>query len=167
MYIPSLNHRLRVSVAQERLSTETHADSHPSHSDLVSMLCRHGLSPLRFCTETRRGEGSVIHRRQFSDNPAENNNIKIGLIVGILLAAFIAVVVAFLYFYGRSIRFTAKRRRHHHRRHKSYGSKSSRSSDGGPPPPRPPPPRSAPPPSPPPPRSPSPAPPPKEKPEDG
>ncbi|KPM34317.1 hypothetical protein AK830_g12250 [Neonectria ditissima] len=164
MYIPSLNHRLRVSVAQERLGTGARADSHPSYSDFVSVLCRLGLTPPSSCTEARTGDETAVQKRQFSNNPAENNNIKIGLIVGILIAAFLAVVVAFLYFYGRSIRFTEKRRRHH-RRHKSSGSKSSRSSDSGPPLPRPPPPRSAPPPSPPPP--PSPAPPPKEQPENG
>ncbi|KAI1071271.1 hypothetical protein LB507_009588, partial [Fusarium sp. FIESC RH6] len=31
-------------------------------------------------------------KRQFSDNPSKNNNIKIGLIVGFTLAAFLAIV---------------------------------------------------------------------------
>ncbi|KAF7533971.1 hypothetical protein G7Z17_g13437 [Cylindrodendrum hubeiense] len=156
MYIPLVHPHIRVSVAQERLSTETHADSHGSRPSFASVLCRLGLSPLRSCTESIAGDQGTIQKRQFSDNPGENTNIKIGLIVGILIAAFIAVVVTFLYFYGRSIRFTEKKRRH--RRHKSSSSKSSRSSDRGPPSPRRPPPRSAPRSSPPP-RSPSPAPP--------
>ncbi|KAH8679167.1 hypothetical protein BGZ61DRAFT_68585 [Ilyonectria robusta] len=172
MYIPSAQHHIRVSVAQERLGTGALADSHGSRSHFVSVLCRLGLSPLRLCAETGSGDQATIRKRQFSDNPDKNTNIKIGLIVGILVAAFLAVVITFLYFYGRSIRFTEKKKKHH--RHKSSSSKSSRSSDrGAPPSPRPRhprPPRSAPPRSPPPPRSATPAddaPPPKEPPADG
>ncbi|KAH7144363.1 hypothetical protein B0J13DRAFT_43108 [Dactylonectria estremocensis] len=157
MYIPSVYHHSRVSVAQGCLGTGTHAGSDGSHSECVSVLCRLGLSPVRPYTETSSEYLGSIRRRQFSDDPGQNTNIKIGLVVGILVAAFLAVVIAFLWIYGPSIRFREKKKKH--RGHKSSSSKSSRSSDGAPPPfrrphphPRPrPPPRSAPPSSPPPP----------------
>ncbi|EXL72860.1 hypothetical protein FOPG_11741 [Fusarium oxysporum f. sp. conglutinans race 2 54008] len=80
----------------------------------------------------------TLIRRQFSDNPTTNNNIKIGLIVGFTLAAFLAIVITFLYFYYRSARFTFRKKKHrrhhhhhhhHHRRHKSMSSGGSRHSD--------------------------------------
>ncbi|KAK2479786.1 hypothetical protein H9L39_09160 [Fusarium oxysporum f. sp. albedinis] len=42
----------------------------------------------------------TLIRRQFSDNPTTNNNIKIGLIVGFTLAAFLAIVITFLWVAG-------------------------------------------------------------------
>lgn len=99
---------------------------------------------------------TLLIRRQFSDNPTTNNNIKIGLIVGFTLAAFLAIVITFLYFYYRSARFTFRKKKHrkhhhqhhhhhHHRRHKSMSSGGSRHSDrsaapadDAPPPPPPP-----------------------------
>ncbi|WZH43379.1 hypothetical protein QYS62_004383 [Fusarium acuminatum] len=84
---------------------------------------------------------STFDKRQFSDNPSRNNNIKIGLIVGFTLTAFLAIVATFL---------KKKHRRHHghhrhhqhphpHRRHKSMSSGGSRGSDrSAAPPPRPP-----------------------------
>ncbi|RBR11497.1 hypothetical protein FVER53590_28407 [Fusarium verticillioides] len=42
----------------------------------------------------------VPNWRQFSDNPTTNNNIKIGLIVGFTLAAFLAIVITFLWVVG-------------------------------------------------------------------
>lgn len=58
---------------------------------------------------------------------ADNVNTTIGVVVGVLLAAFIVGAFVFLYFYGKSIRFT-KRKRH---RRKSSGSKGSKTSEGG------------------------------------
>lgn len=58
---------------------------------------------------------------------ADNVNTTIGVVVGVLLAAFLVGAFAFLYFYGKSIRFT-KRKRH---RRKSSGSKGSKNSEGG------------------------------------
>ncbi|KAI1134863.1 hypothetical protein F5Y05DRAFT_193437 [Hypoxylon sp. FL0543] len=55
-------------------------------------------------------------------------NTTIGVVVGILLAAFVIGFFTFIYFYGRSIRF-AKRRRH---RRKSSGSKGSKNSEAAP-----------------------------------
>ncbi|OTB11882.1 hypothetical protein K445DRAFT_206197 [Daldinia sp. EC12] len=53
-------------------------------------------------------------------------NTTIGVVVGILLAVFLAGFFTFIYFYGRSARFSRKRR---HRR-KSSGSKNSKNSEG-------------------------------------
>ncbi|CAG1961035.1 unnamed protein product [Fusarium graminearum] len=54
-------------------------------------------------------------KRQFSDNPSKNNDIKIGLIVGFTLAAFLAIVITFLYFYYGSARFTFRKKKKNHR----------------------------------------------------
>ncbi|KAI1409493.1 hypothetical protein F5Y13DRAFT_91176 [Hypoxylon sp. FL1857] len=55
-----------------------------------------------------------------------NINTTIGVVVGVLLAAFVIGFFAFVYVYGRSIRFAKKR---HHRR-KSSASKGSKNSEG-------------------------------------
>ncbi|KAI6750338.1 hypothetical protein HG531_007603 [Fusarium graminearum] len=91
-------------------------------------------------------------KRQFSDNPSKNNDIKIGLIVGFTLAAFLAIVITFLYFYYGSARFTFRKKKknhrhqhhhhlHHHPRHrrqKSLSSGGSGLSNNSAPPPAPP-----------------------------
>ncbi|KAF4973463.1 hypothetical protein FZEAL_9325 [Fusarium zealandicum] len=78
------------------------------------------------------GQSSMgLDKRQFSSNPSRNNNIKIGLIVGFVLAAFLAVIGVFLYFYCSSIRFKfRKKRKHHHRHHRRHKSSSSKGSRG-------------------------------------
>ncbi|KAI1465103.1 uncharacterized protein F4812DRAFT_461948 [Daldinia caldariorum] len=53
-------------------------------------------------------------------------NTTIGVVVGILLAVFLIGFFTFVYFYGKSARFSRKRR---HRR-KSSGSKNSKNSEG-------------------------------------
>ncbi|KAH6893297.1 hypothetical protein B0T10DRAFT_481923 [Thelonectria olida] len=136
MYIPS--HLRAAAVAQDRLGPAAHPDTPPSQSASLSLLY-HLLrpKPFRSCDAVDQKEQGILDKRQFSDNPSKNTDIKIGLVVGILLAAFIAAIAAFLFIYGRSIRFTKRRKRRRHR-HIYYSSKSSRSSDGAPPP-RPPP----------------------------
>jgi hypothetical protein len=144
MYIPShLRAAAAVAVTLDRFGPAAHPDHPPSQSAFLSLLCRVlRLKPFPPCDDINRKEHGIVDKRQFSDNPSKNADIKIGLIVGILLAAFIAAIAAFLFIYGRSIRFSKKRKRRRHR-HTYYSSKSSRSSDGAPPPP---PPQSAPPP---------------------
>ncbi|KAI5457608.1 hypothetical protein BGZ63DRAFT_427649 [Mariannaea sp. PMI_226] len=156
MHIPSPHRHRR---ATETLGPVSHPNTHPGGGihqhwpEAIPAWCRLGLVSLFqsfFIGIGRENQGEdqgMLQRRQFSDNPSKNQNIKIGVIVGILLAAFIAAVAAFLYIYGRSIRFTERKRRRRNHRHKYYSSRSSRSSDG-PPPPRPP--RSSGPPPPPP-----------------
>lgn len=65
------------------------------------------------------------HASNLQKRSGASVNTTIGVVVGILLAVFLVGFFAFLYFYGRSIRFTRKRR---HRR-KSSGSKGN--SEGG------------------------------------
>ncbi|KAH7262449.1 hypothetical protein BKA59DRAFT_29747 [Fusarium tricinctum] len=145
MYIPVASQHLHVSVAD----TQRHGSLQNPISALMQPLMK-----LSRNLHSQIGQySSTFDKRQFSDNPSRNNNIKIGLIVGFTLAAFLAIVATFLYFYYRSARFTfrkKKHRRHHghhrhhqhphpHRRHKSMSSGGSRGSDrSAAPPPRPP-----------------------------
>lgn len=83
---------------------------------------------------------AALPKRQFTGDPARDIDITIGIIVAVLLTAFIAGVGYFLYRYRDSIRFS-RRRRHHRggRRRKSMGSsKSAKSTAGEEPPPQPP-----------------------------
>jgi hypothetical protein len=150
MYIPVASRHLYVSVA------DTQSDGSLQISIFAIMQ---PLMKLSRNLHSQIGQHSaILDKRQFSDNPSRNNNIKIGLIVGFTLAAFLAIVATFLYFYYRSARFTfrkKKHRRHHghhhhhphpHRRHKSMSSGGSRGSDRSAAPPSPRPPADAPPP---------------------
>jgi hypothetical protein len=79
----------------------------------------------------------ALRKRQYTGSGVQDTNITIGIILGVVLGAFLIGVCAFCYTYRFSIRFTNRRRKHR----KSSSSKSSKSSsDGGPPPPPPPPP---------------------------
>lgn len=150
MYIPVASQHLHVSVADTQ--------SHGSLPSPIFALMQPLMKLSRNLHSQIGQHSSILDKRQFSDNPSRNNNIKIGLIVGFTLAAFLAIVATFLYFYYRSARFTfrkKKHRRHHghhhhhhhphphphpHRRHKSMSSGGSRGSDrsAAPPSPRPP-----------------------------
>ena len=74
----------------------------------------------------------ALIRRQFSSNPSDNTNIQIGLVVGIVLGAFIVGLCIFLYISRHTIRFRRRRRRSVR---KTSSSKSSKSSDAEAPPP--------------------------------
>lgn len=119
MYI---RRRLQVSAVHPRPEAPVDAQSHGLVDPALRLF--------------RRGLRDVLVERQFSSNPSTNNNIKIGLIVGFVLAAFLAVVIVFLWLYCGSIRFTYKKKkhRHHHHRHKSVSSRGSRGSDRSAPP---------------------------------
>ncbi|UPL04119.1 hypothetical protein LCI18_015053 [Fusarium solani-melongenae] len=125
MYI---RRHLQVSAVHQRPGTPVDAQSH----GLLDPALRLFQRGLRSIDQSR----DVLVKRQFSSNPSRNNNIKIGLIVGFVLAAFLAVVVVFLWMYCGSIRFTFKKKkhRHHHHRHKSVSSRGSRGSDRSAPP---------------------------------
>lgn len=136
MYIPTQCH-FQASW-HERLEIVT-GPSHETQLGAISALYRFIMSPFRHLTNVNPNSQESLHKRQFSSNKSHNTNIKIGLIVGFVLAAFIAVIIAFLWFYGRSTRITyrnKKRRNHHrhHHRHKSTSSKDSRTSGRGTPP---------------------------------
>jgi hypothetical protein len=142
MYIPLSSPHLHSSVAD----TQDHGSLQTilfTFQPLMKLLCSSYSRTDRYSTERIK--------RQFSDNPSKNNDIKIGLIVGLTLAAFLAIVITFLYFYHGSARFTFRkkkkhRRTHHyhqhhhhrHRRHKSLSSGGSRHSDNSAAPPAPP-----------------------------
>ncbi|RTE72985.1 hypothetical protein BHE90_012587 [Fusarium euwallaceae] len=110
MYI---RRHLQVSAVHQRSGTPVDAQNH-GLLDQALRLFQRGLHSI---DQSRH----VLVKRQFSSNPSRNNNIKIGLIVGFVLAAFLAVVIVFLWLYCGSIRFTFKKKkhRHHHHRHKS------------------------------------------------
>ncbi|UZP35581.1 hypothetical protein NXS19_003397 [Fusarium pseudograminearum] len=127
MYIPLSLPHLHGSVAD----TQDHG------SLQTTLLAFQALMKLLCSSCSRTGQyptGNI--KRQFSDNPSKNNDIKIGLIVGFTLAAFLAIVITFLYFYYGSARFTFRKKKknhrhqhHHHphhpprhRRHKSLSS---------------------------------------------
>lgn len=84
--------------------------------------------------------GPTLLGRQFTGDASRDTDIKIGIIVAIVLTAFIAGIAFFLYRYRGSIRCTRRRKHRHGRRRKSTGSsKSGRSAAGEEPPPPPPP----------------------------
>ncbi|EKJ73326.1 hypothetical protein FPSE_06483 [Fusarium pseudograminearum CS3096] len=143
MYIPLSLPHLHGSVAD----TQDHG------SLQTTLLAFQALMKLLCSSCSRTGQyptGNI--KRQFSDNPSKNNDIKIGLIVGFTLAAFLAIVITFLYFYYGSARFTFRKKKknhrhqhHHHphhpprhRRHKSLSSGGSGLSNNSAPPPAPP-----------------------------
>lgn len=77
-------------------------------------------------------DGSQSSNRLVRRTSVQDTNVTIGIVVGVLLAVFLAAAFAFMWIYRGSIRL-AKKRKHRHR--KSHSSKSSKaSSDGGPPP---------------------------------
>ncbi|KAL3607972.1 hypothetical protein FPOAC2_02963 [Fusarium poae] len=141
MYIPLSSPHLHGSVAD----TQDHGSLRTilvAFQPLMKLLCSS-------CSSTGRYSTGHI-KRQFSDNPSKNNDIKIGLIVGFTLAAFLAIVITFLYFYYGSARFTFRKKKKHHRthhhhqhhhhrhgRHKSLSSGGSRHSDNSTAPPAP------------------------------
>ncbi|KAM5371262.1 hypothetical protein ACJZ2D_008063 [Fusarium nematophilum] len=132
MYIPAAPRRLQVPAVHLH-----HGAGNNRGHELFAGVCRAAMNLLRGSTHIAGQSQSSLGKRQFSSNPSRNNNIKIGLIVGFVLAAFLAIVIAFLYLYCGSIRFTFRKKKHHHhhhRRHKSVSSKGSRGSDRGPPP---------------------------------
>ncbi|KAM3453161.1 hypothetical protein MY3296_003924 [Beauveria thailandica] len=72
------------------------------------------------------GGGIVVaglDKRQFSDNPLQNTNTSIGVIVGVVLAVFLAGVFAFLWVYRDTVRCSGGRKRR-----RSTSSKSTKSS---------------------------------------
>ncbi|KAF0643141.1 hypothetical protein FPSE5266_06483 [Fusarium pseudograminearum] len=82
----------------------------------TTLLAFQALMKLLCSSCSRTGQyptGNI--KRQFSDNPSKNNDIKIGLIVGFTLAAFLAIVITFLYFYYGSARFTFRKKKKNHR----------------------------------------------------
>lgn len=73
-----------------------------------------------------------ITRRQFSDNPVENTNTKIGIAVGVLLGVFLLATLAFLWTYRFSVRCSTKRHKSAIRKSSQSSSKSSKAaSDNG------------------------------------
>jgi hypothetical protein len=82
-----------------------------------------------------------LRKREIGTRSADSN-VTIGVIVGVVLGLFLLGIIAFLWTYRLSIKFSygKKRRR---KSGSSKSSKSSKSSDGGAPPPPPPPPPAA------------------------
>ncbi|KAI0105589.1 hypothetical protein F4776DRAFT_472035 [Hypoxylon sp. NC0597] len=90
-----------------------------SISVLVHRLSSHNLNT--FAT-------TLGHSTRLGKRAGGNINTTIGVVVGVLLAAFVIGFFAFIYVYGRSISFAKKR---HHRR-KSSGSRNSKNSEATP-----------------------------------
>ncbi|KAF4462376.1 7 transmembrane receptor (rhodopsin family) domain-containing [Fusarium albosuccineum] len=138
MYIPPAQRHLQVSAAPERHGGLGDAQSHGFLQSAITVIFQPALKLLGRLSSVIGSSPKTLAKRQFSSNPSRNNNIKIGLIVGFVLAAFLAIVVAFLYFYCGSMRFTYKKKKHHHhhhhRGHKSVSSRGSRNSDRSAPP---------------------------------
>ena len=84
---------------------------------------------------------SNIFRRTVVKRSSESD-LTIGIVVGVLVGVFVLAICAFLWYYGRSVKFAYSRKQLRQARRKSTGgsSKSSKSSVGGAPPPPPPPP---------------------------
>ncbi|KAM3500381.1 hypothetical protein MY10362_006440 [Beauveria mimosiformis] len=68
----------------------------------------------------------LLDKRQFSDNPLQNTNTSIGVIVGVVLTVFLAGVFAFLWVYRDTVRCSGGRKRR--RSSSSKSTKSSKSS---------------------------------------
>lgn len=64
-------------------------------------------------------------RRDFSSNPVENTNIKIGIATAVIGGLFLGLVFAFLWVYRYSVRCTYRKKRKHRSRHGSNASKAS------------------------------------------
>ncbi|KAI0834498.1 hypothetical protein F5Y06DRAFT_155860 [Hypoxylon sp. FL0890] len=87
----------------------------------ISVLLR------RLLTRSLNGFSTTLeHSTSLGKRSGISINTTIGVVVGILLAAFVIGFFAFVYVYGRSIHF-AKKKRH---RRKSSGSKGSKNSEG-------------------------------------
>ena len=116
---PHLLHRRAIPVSGSR----------PNTLSLFTDLGR-ALSRLSFANEQ---PSTGLFRR----TSVKDTNVTIGIVVGVLLAVFLAAAFAFMWIYRGSIKLARRRRRHHR---KSGSSKSSKaSSDGGGAPPAPPP----------------------------
>ncbi|KAK3334132.1 hypothetical protein B0T19DRAFT_440825 [Cercophora scortea] len=85
--------------------------------------------------------GNILHRR---DDSMQNQNVTIGVVVGVLLTAFLVCLGYLLHRYRGAIRFTPRSKKRRRRRHSARSGSSSKgsksSSDSVPPPPPPPPP---------------------------
>ncbi|KAH9984685.1 hypothetical protein F4779DRAFT_326565 [Xylariaceae sp. FL0662B] len=140
MYIPLANHHdpdslLALTGGVTESQKWSYEFPYPKYAfstdSAISSLCRVFARGLHAFTATLDHAQSPQKRDE-----ADNINVTIGAVVGVLLAIFIAGAIAFLYVYGKSIRL---RRRKKRRRRKSAGSKNSKSSKGedggGPPPP--------------------------------
>lgn len=115
---------------------------HPEHDDLRAPNFLSGLllaaSRRLHNVEKRRFEHEHDRRIIAPRTAVQDTNVTIGVVVGILIAVFLAAVFSFMYIYRGSIKVTGRRRRRK-RKHKSGGSsKSSKTSEGGAPPPPPP-----------------------------
>ncbi|KAI3337580.1 hypothetical protein HD806DRAFT_43852 [Xylariaceae sp. AK1471] len=145
MYIPEIHHFRIVlpgpqsevpGAEQQKLPITHHVTTSPpndvisSPGDQFFVLIREALSAIY--TDTSPSSSATIPSPAISSlrkrSGGSSPNTTIGVVVGILLTAFIIGVGCFLYFYRRSIRFKDRRRRRRHR--KATSSKSSRSSDG-------------------------------------
>ncbi len=120
MYIPRLAPEARSLDSGRESRPDTHADTGGATGISWAGISRvHGNT-----------WALPIVRRQFSDNPVENTNIRIGIAVGVLLGVFLVATLAFLWTYRFSVRCSKKR--HKGRVRKSSSSKSSKAaSDNG------------------------------------
>ncbi|KAI5860605.1 hypothetical protein GGS23DRAFT_231597 [Durotheca rogersii] len=101
----------------------THLDI-PFTAESISILVRRTFSRSLDASSIVLARAADLHRR------SADVNTTIGVVVGILLAVFLAAAGSFMYFYGRSIR-TGRRR---NRRRRSAASRGSKLEEGGAPP---------------------------------
>ncbi|KAI2609186.1 hypothetical protein GGR54DRAFT_387989 [Hypoxylon sp. NC1633] len=132
MYIPTTNYPSRIFPLAQ--ATSLGADQATAHGitnygnsrlsvESISCSAHQLFSRSLSALSTALDHTSSLVRKRAS---GDNVNTTIGVVVGILLAAFLIGLFAFLHVYRKSIRFTKKRR---HRR-KSSGSKGSKNSEG-------------------------------------
>lgn len=140
MYIPQPISPKATSQGKEQPLLNAHLRTLKWHEDAVNRAQwpyrgSDDVATIEIALDLKRVSENSITRRQFSNNPMNNTNIKIGIALGFVLGIFLIGLFAFLWTYRYSVRCTSKRKRTTcggpRSSKSSQSSQSSQSSTGG------------------------------------
>lgn len=140
MYIPQPTNPKATSQGKEQPLLNAHPYTTKSHEDEVNRVpwshkALDDVAPIEIALNLKGASENAITARQFSNNPMNNTNIKIGIALGFVLGIFLIGLFAFLWTYRYSVRCTSKRKstkcRGSSSSKSSQSSRSSQSSSGG------------------------------------
>ncbi|KAI1393164.1 uncharacterized protein F4822DRAFT_2253 [Hypoxylon trugodes] len=129
MYIPQTNHHDPNPLASTTTLRDGLTCAHDfirCHNSLLSIESIPLLVRRLFTDSLSLFSATLDPTSRLGKRSGADINTTIGVVVGVLLAVFLIGAGVFLYFYGRSIRFTKKRHRHR----KSSASRSTKNSEG-------------------------------------
>lgn len=137
MYIPQHTNPKATSQGKEQPLVIAHVYKSQPHDNAVNRVqwphkALDDVVPIEIALDLKGVSDNVITRRQFSNNPMNNTNIKIGIALGFVLGIFLIGLFAFLWTYRYSVRCTSKRKpKRGEGPRSSKSSQSSQSSSGG------------------------------------